>query len=87
MVRNVIYQVKKTINRTVEMEFLIIVSFNKPEQSLEYYIQRWRIETLFRGLKSSEFNIEDTHVSDLKRVEKLFSLIMIAFVWCYKIGI
>ena len=77
---------KKTINRTGKMEFLIIVSFNKPEQSLEYYKQRWQIETLFRGLKSSGFNIEDTHVSDLKRLEKLFSLTIIAFAWCYKIG-
>ena len=77
---------QKTIDRDGKMEFLIIVSFNKPEQSLEYYKQRWQIETLFRGLKSSGFNIEDTHVSDLKRLEKLFSLTIIAFAWCYKIG-
>ena len=51
-----------------------------------YYEQRWQIETLFRGLKSSGFNIEDTHVSDLERLEKLFLLTMIAFAWCYKIG-
>ncbi|MFZ2284346.1 MAG: hypothetical protein WAV86_10755 [Lutibacter sp.] len=36
--------------------------------------------------KSSSFNIEDAHVTDLERLEKLFSLTMIAFVWCYKIG-
>ena len=41
---------------------------------------------LFRGLKSSGFNIEDTDVTDLERLEKLFSLTMIAFLWCYKIG-
>lgn len=76
----------KTINRDGKMEFLIIVSFNKAEQAMAYYKQRWQIETLFRGLKSSGFNIEDTHVSDLERLEKLFSLTMIAFVWCYKIG-
>jgi hypothetical protein len=77
---------KKTINREGKLEFLIIVSFNKPEQAMVYYKQRWQIETLFRGLKSSGFNIEDTHVTDLKRLENLFSLTMIAFVWCYKIG-
>ena len=77
---------KKTIDRDGKMEFLILVSFNKPEQSMEYYKQRWQIETLFRGLKSSGFNIEDTHVTDLERLTKLFSLTMIAFVWCYKIG-
>jgi hypothetical protein len=77
---------KKTTDRTGKIEFLIIVSFNKSEQSLMYYKQRWQIESLFRALKSSGFNIEDTHVSDLKRLEKLFSLTMIAFAWCYKIG-
>lgn len=76
----------KTIDREGNIEFLIIVSFNKPEQAMLYYKQRWQIETLFRGLKSSGFNIEDTHVTDLERLEKLFSLTMIAFVWCYKIG-
>uniref|UniRef100_UPI00404A6B70 transposase n=1 Tax=Flavobacterium sp. TaxID=239 RepID=UPI00404A6B70 len=53
---------------------------------LEYYSQRWQIETLFRGLKSSGFNLEDTHVTHLDRLEKLILLVMIAFVWCYKIG-
>ncbi|MBJ7883025.1 IS4 family transposase [Gelidibacter salicanalis] len=76
----------KTFNRDGKMEFLIIVSFNRPEQAMVYYKQRWQIETLFRGLKSSGFNIEDTHVTDLERLEKLFLLTMIAFVWCYKIG-
>jgi Transposase DDE domain len=76
----------KTIDRDGKMEFLIIVSFNKPEHAMEYYKQRWQIETLFRGLKSSGFNIEATHVTDLGRLEKLFSLTIVAFVWCYKIG-
>jgi hypothetical protein len=76
----------KTIDRNRKLEFLIIVSFNRPEQAMVYYKQRWQIETLFRGLKSSGFNIEDTHVTDLERLGKLFSLTMIAFVWCYKIG-
>ena len=53
---------------------------------MSYYKQRWQIETLFRGLKSSGFNIKDTHVTDLERLEKLFSLAMIAFIWCYRIG-
>jgi hypothetical protein len=51
-----------------------------------YYKERWQSKTLFRGLKSSGFNIEDTHVTNLERLEKLFSLTIIAFVWCYKIG-
>ncbi len=71
----------KIFNRDGKMEFLILVSFNKPEQAIVYYRQRWQIETLFRGLKSSGFNIEDTHVTGLDRLEKLFLLTIIAFVW------
>lgn len=69
-----------------KVEFLILVSFSRPQQALEYYRQRWQIETLFRAMKSSGFNIEDTHVTALDRLEKLILLTMIAFVWCYKIG-
>lgn len=76
----------KTIDRDGKQDFLIIVSFNKPEKAMIYYKKRWQIETLFKGLKSSGFNIEDTHVTDLKRLERLFLLTIIAFVWCYKIG-
>lgn len=51
--------------RNGKLEFCIVVFFNKPDQALEKYRQRWQIETLSRGLKSSEFNLEDTHVTHL----------------------
>jgi IS4 transposase len=35
---------------------------------MEYYKQGWQIETLFRALKSSGFNREDTHIIDLERL-------------------
>ncbi len=38
-------------------------------------------------LKTRGFNIEQTHLSDLKRLEKLFSVVIIAFVWGYKVGL
>ena len=72
--------------RDGKVDHLILVSFNRPDQALEQYAARWQVETLFRGLKSSGFNIEDTHVVILERLEKLMLLVMIAFVWCYRIG-
>lgn len=68
-------------------EFLIIISFNKPEQANQYYKQRWQIEMTFKAMKSSGFDIEKTHLNDLERIEKLILLVMIAFVWAYKVGI
>lgn len=46
-----------------------------------------QIETYFRAIKSSGFNLEKMHLQDPERIEKLILLVMIAFVWCYKIGI
>ena len=69
-----------------KIDFCIIVSYNKPEQALEYYSKRWQIETLFRCFKTSGFNLEETHRTELYKLEKLTLLVMVAFVWCYKIG-
>ena len=68
-------------------EYLILVSFNKPEQADFYYKQRWQIETCFRAMETSGFDIEKTHLQQIERIEKLILLVMIAFVWCYKVGI
>lgn len=68
------------------MEFLILVSFNKPEQASDYYKERWQIEKLFKALKSSGFNMEETHVTEFIRLERLLLLVMITFGWCYNVG-
>jgi len=69
-----------------KVDFCIIVSYNKPREALTYYEKRWQIEMLFKGLKKSGFNLEDTHVIHLERLEKLLMLVMVAFAWCYKVG-
>ena len=68
-------------------DFLIIISFSKPENAKQAYKERWRIEMCFKSMKSSGFDIENTHLQDLERIEKLVLLVMIVFVWCYKAGI
>lgn len=54
-------------------ELQIIISFNKPESALEIYKERWQVETAFRALKTSGFNIEDTHLTEIERIAKLFA--------------
>jgi hypothetical protein len=68
-------------------EFLIVISYNRPQQANQDYKQRWQIEMCFKAMKSSGFDIEKTHLTKLDRIEKLILLVMIAFVWCYKVGI
>ena len=67
-------------------ELQILISYNRPEESLDTYKKRWQIETMFKAMKSAGFNIKDTHLTDLHRIEKLLLLVMVAFVWCYNIG-
>ncbi|MGB0884730.1 MAG: IS4 family transposase [Flavobacteriales bacterium] len=68
-------------------DFLILISFNNPNQAQAHYKQRWQIEMCFKAMKSSGFDIEKTHLNKIERIEKLVLLVMIAFVWCYKVGI
>jgi transposase len=74
-------------SKNIKQYFLIIVSFNKPENAQEEYQKRWQIEMYFKAMKSSVFDIEKTYLQDIQRIEKLILLVMIAFILCYKIGI
>jgi hypothetical protein len=67
-------------------ELQIIIAFDRPQHAPESYKRRWQIETAFKGLKSSGFNIENTHLTDLDRIEKLFTVVMLAFTWAYVVG-
>jgi hypothetical protein len=55
-------------------------------QMLELYKLRWGIEQLFSHLKKRGFNLEDTHMTDAKKLEKLFALIALAFMFSYGWG-
>ncbi|WP_300938214.1 IS4 family transposase [Bacteroides acidifaciens] len=75
------------INRDGNAELQVIISYNKPEQSVQKYKLRWQIECAFKAMKSSGFNIEDTHLYILERVERLFAVICIALCWAYLVGL
>jgi hypothetical protein len=77
----------KVKNKEGKAELQIIISFRKPEKAKQAYKERWQIETAFKALKSSGFNIEDTHLTDLERFEKLLSLVIVAFTWAFVVGI
>lgn len=78
----------KTYDRILKKyEFVIVASFNKQAQALLNYKERWQIETMFRAMKSGGFNLEDTHLTDPKRISKLLVLVAFAFIWAYRAGI
>lgn len=76
----------KRVNQKGQLEFVIIASYAFDAQALTHYARRWQIECLFKALKSSGFHLEDTHLLDSERLNKLLALVSIAFVWVYRIG-
>lgn len=72
--------------RLEDGELLIIVTNANPKESLNLYAQRWEIEMLFKTLKTAGFNLEDTHLKDLEKIDTLLSLLTIALVWAHKVG-
>src|SRR4051794_30091364 len=68
-------------------EYLIIVSYDQQQQALAHYSERWQIETMFKAFKTNGFNLEDTHLRDPDRIDKLLIVVSMAFSWAYKIGI
>lgn len=67
-------------------EYLILVSPTLDEIAVESYAKRWGIETLFAALKTRGFCLEDTHLTDPLRLEKLFALLTLTFCLCHKLG-
>ena len=67
-------------------EYVIIATTDSPQTALKDYKKRWNIETLFGCLKSKGFNLEDTHLTHLERVEKLIGVLTLAFCWALLIG-
>lgn len=68
-------------------QYLIIVSYDKQQQAMLNYKDRWQIETMFKAFKIKGFNIEDTHLNDIDRIDTLVAVVSIAFSWAYKAGI
>ena len=75
------------INDEGNIEYLIVASYDRHPQVLEFYKERWQIETMFKAFKTAGFNLENTHLTDYERLDRLLMLTAIAFFWAYKVGI
>jgi hypothetical protein len=68
-------------------EPLCVVS-NRPmdKDTILTYKKRWEIESMFGALKSKGFNLEESKISESKKIEKLMAFLSIAFVWSIMVG-
>jgi len=69
------------------IEYLIIASYKLDYDSIEIYSCRYQIEVMFKAFKTAGFNLEDTHLTNLERIDKLLTFLCFAFVWAYQIGL
>jgi len=76
----------KIRNKLNRIDFCIVVSNVNHEIPLSVYKLRWQIESMFKNMKSSGFDLESTHVTKHERLSNLLTLISIAYVWVVKIG-
>ena len=67
-------------------EYIIIATNIKQEKALGYYKRRWEIERLFSAFKKRGFNLEETHLSENKKIDSMIAILSLAFVWCYVVG-
>lgn len=72
--------------RLTNSELLIIASNIESDQAIEFYAKRWEIETLFGNLKGRGFHLEDTRVTQLRRLKILLVAPVIAYCWSHKCG-
>ena len=66
---------------------LVILATNHDLSSVQdRYINRNQIETMFKAMKTQGFNLEDTHLTNPERIDRLMGCLAISFAWSYKIG-
>lgn len=65
---------------------MIVVSNIFFRNALEIYRKRWEIETMFGCLKTRGFRMEDTHIIDADKIERLMFVLALAFCWAYRVG-
>lgn len=73
---------KITCLQLAKEQLFIVSTVAIGKETLLAYKQRWSIERSFKSLKTSGFNIEDTHIIDLRKLEKLFAICSIALTIC-----
>jgi hypothetical protein len=74
------YFVLKSIKtRTGKVEFLRIITTLAPARAVKYYSYRYRIESMFRHLKSNGFELESLHVEKAYKVKMMMAALVLAY--------
>jgi hypothetical protein len=67
--------------KRLDGEWLIVVSNLPPRRAIEAYRKRWAIECMFGDAKTRGLNIEDTRLTNPRKLALLMGLVALAIVW------
>lgn len=76
----------KKINKGRDPYLYIVSNGKKGKEALKEYKLRWSIELLFSHYKKRGFNLEDTHMSEDAKLERLFGVITLSFAVTFSWG-
>jgi hypothetical protein len=63
---------------------IIATNTGNPGRAFNMYRHRWGIECLFADAKSRGLNLEDTHVTNPKKLSTILCLVTLVITWGYK---
>jgi len=72
--------------RNKDNSLVVLLHSSDIKNPLKHYKKRWKIEFMFKLLKSSGFNIEKTNIKDPKRLGNLLLVASITFCFAAKAG-
>jgi hypothetical protein len=73
------YVVMAYRNRSRKIEYLRLITTLSPAKAMEAYSQRYRIETMFKHLKSNGFDLESLNVRYPYKVQLLMAVVVLAY--------
>lgn len=74
--QNRLHSVAKRL-KTGEALFAV-TNIETPKQALSAYGNQWAIERLFADAKTKSLNLEDTHMTDPKKLDTMLAVIALA---------
>ena len=70
-------------SKSAKQRIIVISNALAGEEALKIYRMRWGIEIFFAHCKKNGFNLEDTHITNPKKMNKLLAIVAVAFGICY----
>ncbi len=73
--------------RSPKSDLVVIATDFRVHETLALYRKRWSIECTFGSLKTRGFDLERTGITQPARLERLFGLVVLAWVACFRVGV